>query len=365
MSRPAPLALLTGATGFLGAALAADLLEQGFDVRCAVRGEHADERLARVEAAIEAATVTKNAGGHAARTARGRVEVVQADLDRERLGLTDRAFADLGDGATHVVHCGARVNMALPYSALQSSNVRATADLLDLAQACGARFAFVGSLAAVAPSTSGEPFELLDPVMGGYGQSKWAADRLVCEAHREGRVSALILRSGRITADARTARANPDDLLEQVLRVCVRLGAAPALETRVRISPVDWVAGVMTALCADDDAYGRAYHVLSAEALPWSQAVEAVREAGFPLAVLPYPEWRAAVLAEGRADTAVARVAQALPEHGLSFDERSTRGPVNARRRLADGFPDLPPAADLLAATFASWRKSGRLRAAS
>ncbi|WP_034260994.1 SDR family oxidoreductase [Actinospica robiniae] len=354
MSRTVPLALLTGATGFLGAALAANLLDRGFDVRCAVRGDRPQERESRVRAAVEAAGAV--AGGD-------RLEVVQADLERERLGLSAQGFADLRDGVTHVVHCGARVNMTLPYSALQAPNVRAVADLLDLAQACGAGFAFVGSLAAVAPSTSGEPFELIDPVLGGYGQSKWAADRLVCEAHRDGRVRALMLRAGRITADSRTARANPDDLLEQVLRVCVRLGSAPALETGVRISPVDWVAGVMTALCADEGAYGRAYHLLSAEALPWARALEAVREAGFPLAVLPYPQWRDAVLAEGRVDAAVARVAQALPAHALSFDERSTRGPVNARRRLGAGFVEPPVAAEQLAATLRAWRESGRLHA--
>jgi thioester reductase-like protein len=346
-----PVWIVTGATGFLGSALLAGLLRRGCSARCVVRGATEADRAAKLRAAL----------GDRAADGWSRIEIVPGNLGEEHLGLSPGGFSALGRGVSHVLHCGARVNMVLPYRLLYAENVRATEELLDLAESHAARFCYIGSLAAVARGVTREPFELIDLVTGGYALTKWTADRLVSVAHQEGRLKAAIFRPARVTADLRTPRSNPDDLLERVIRLCVRLGAVPLLQTSVRLSPVGWVSDVILALSQTDDVWGSAYHVMAVDTLPWSGVIEVLRDSGYALAELPYARWLSAATAAGRYDPQVARVCSALPADGLSFDDRQVRGPLNARRKLADAYPELRSPPLLLKRTIQTWQQTGQL----
>jgi myxalamid-type nonribosomal peptide synthetase MxaA len=343
--------LLTGATGFLGAALAGRFMALGDRVRCVVRGATHTERTGRLRSACD----------YLPRGARESLEVASGDLEQPELGLSKGEFERLGQDVTRVVHCGARVNMSLPYASLHPSNVDSTESLLALAESRGAFFCHIGSLASVAHTVTGEPFELIDPVVGGYAQSKWAADRLVSTAHQEMRLNATIFRPGRVTADSRTGRSNPSDLLEQILRCCVHLGVVPDLTGSIRLSPVDWVASLIVTLSGRTDSHGRAYHLVSEETLPWRGAVDVLRAAGYELAEIPYVKWRSLVYRAGREDTSIARLATSLPEEPLVFDNRPALRATRARTQLDQEYPMLPPAAALLAKTVETWREHGEL----
>jgi thioester reductase-like protein len=351
VTRHGSVSLVTGATGFLGSAVVACLAGRGEVVRCVVRGATDGERVARLRAALDGR----------AHGAWNQIEAVPGDLAVERLGLAGSDFSALGQHVDRIIHCGAKVNLALPYGPLHETNVRATGDLLSLAGSVGAAFGYVGSLAAVAQTVPDEPFELTAPVRGGYAQSKWAADRLVSVAHQEGRVRAVILRPGRVTADSRTARSNPDDLLERVIHLCAQLGSAPLLDTHVRLSPLDWVSRLIVDLSGRTASSGYAYHLISPETLPWSEVLRALRGAGYPVAELPYENWRSLVVAAGRNDPQIARVASSLRPDGLGFDDRPAIRPVQAVQALGGAYPGLPPAGLLLDRTIAAWQRTGIL----
>lgn len=152
--------LLTGAAGFLGrhvlaqllsrlraAAAAADSTQQQqpppFDcVLCVVRAAAAAGRptnaspsAAATERLRAAFSSASGGGGDTFQWAldSGALRVHVGDLTEARLGLPDGAWRGLRRSLSAVLHCAARVNMSQPYAALSRDNCAATAALLRLA----------------------------------------------------------------------------------------------------------------------------------------------------------------------------------------------------------------------------------------
>ena len=129
-------------------------------------------------------------------------------------------------------------------------------------------------------------------------RTKWVAEQLVQQAAARG-LSTTIFRPGTIAGHASTGAFNPDDFVCVLIKGCIELGAAPAVDAAVNLVPVDYVsrALVRVALAA---APGR-YHLVGADAVAWTDLVRWLRELGYPLAELPYAAWRRRVLERARA----------------------------------------------------------------
>jgi len=153
------LALVTGATGFIGAHVAADLLANGWRVRALVRPESMD----------------------AARWPAG-CEPAPGDL------LDAEAVRRAADGTEAVFHVGAHYSLARRQAALvERTNVAGTANVLAAAIAGGARLVHTSSVATIGIPRDGSPGDEdtpLDPhdVIGAYKRSKLASERMVLEA---------------------------------------------------------------------------------------------------------------------------------------------------------------------------------------
>jgi thioester reductase-like protein len=132
---------LTGATGFLGVAVLAHLIEKtATRVLCLVRGRGPAEAQRRLEQAFLSAT--------GRRLPRGRVEAVCGDLGLARLGMAPEAADGVADEADLAIHCGAEVNWSKSYTALRAVNVLS---VLEVARLCCERrpkpLIFVSTLA--------------------------------------------------------------------------------------------------------------------------------------------------------------------------------------------------------------------------
>jgi long-subunit acyl-CoA synthetase (AMP-forming)/thioester reductase-like protein len=374
-----PCVLLTGATGFLGPHLLSALLGTSAPQRWAAIAILARPPLERVtdglSMAMQAIALGSGAGCEVGE-AHARVRAFEADLSLPDLGLSasDRkALVQMRIQA--VVHSGAVVDHARAYPAIQPTNVRAIAALLELVSPLGAPrlappplFVFVSSMSVIpvaaataASGWSGIPEALVPPTCAAALESAYAQSKLVAEHHlahaaHMGRVRLSIARLGLLgpATHAQSPLNAPDrrDWLSLLLGAVDATGASPAGLTAgrraVAVLPVDKGAAALAVqaaaaldtetgvgssaieiACLDAASFGLAPRSLST----LLDGIDASRHvAGLPplRRELPYPQWRRLVAAAGH--PAVLALAM-LPPEGRGG---SLRLPSGARRRLRD-----------------------------
>ncbi len=284
--------VLTGATGFLGAFLLRDLLcETRSTVFCPARAGDAAEGMERIRRNLVAYGLWE-AGFEE------RIVAVVGDLGQPRWGLSAASFEALGESVGAVYHAGARVSFTYPYAALAPVNVGGTHEALRLAATGQVKpVHLVSTIAAFAPGSFTDgigredaPLEATAGLFGGYGQSKWVAEKLAVAARERG-LATTLYRPGAIGGDSATGRGNPKDLIWAFLAECLHLGAAPALDAPFEAAPVDWVSRAIVTLSRRRESAGRAFHLFNPHPVPWADVFARARERGHALRELPLAAW--------------------------------------------------------------------------
>ncbi|WP_336298311.1 thioester reductase domain-containing protein [Sphingomonas sp. QA11] len=242
--------LLTGATGFLGPFLLAELLEQSpLPITVLVRAEDRDMARHRVIAALDRAGLTHRA---VAAGVAERLTVWPGDLTRPALGLDPVQLQGIAGTRYDIVHNGAMVDYVRTYDALRPANVCGTRSLLDLA-ARGApkRFHHVSSTFVFGWTRAGvlretdcnETMEALD---FGYSQTKWVAETLVRRAGAQG-LPVAVYRPSLISVGA-GLQGDSHDVAARLLAFMIRHGVAVDTPNQVSLLPVDVVARNLVAI---------------------------------------------------------------------------------------------------------------------
>ncbi|MYW01562.1 thioester reductase domain-containing protein [Streptomyces sp. SID3343] len=293
-------ALVTGATGFLGAAVVAELVEHTEQrVYCLVRPEDGTAQ-ERIEAALRYYDLWRD-------TWSDRVIGLAGDLARPGCGLSETDRRIVVAETDTVYHCGAGVNVSYPYEALRGPNVSGTVEVLRLV--CAGRpkrLAHVSTVSVLyGHSLEGaegpgvvEDFAELGPAgaLGGYGLSKWAAERLVVQARERG-VDALVFRSGTLAGHTRTGVSNPNDYAWLFLRTCAAMGAAPLAGSPLQWAPVDYAARAVVRLTRTSDGSAPpAYHLMAPEQTRYTTLFSWMRRFGYHLRPADFALWRRRVL---------------------------------------------------------------------
>ncbi len=320
--RPPMSLVLTGATGFIGAHIFADLLSHSdAKITCIVRCADAQEGVRRLTQALERYRLTHAWQLLPISLKMRRVEVIAGDLSRERLGLSESRFERLAASAAGVVHAAGTVNFLGGYLEHRPSNVLGTQQLIRLASG-GARLHALSTL-SIFPGLNGQTAriteaQLPDPnhvVPDGYNRSRYVAEQLLATARKRG-VSSVVYRLGEIWPHRTTGVANETSLAHNILYACVRAGCVFETAAASDVTPVDAVSGfVARSATGELELRDGAVHVLWPSSLSFSAAFESLMDR-HGLERTSYAEFRRRleVLAEPpEPDTRLVRLRMLLP----------------------------------------------------
>jgi fatty acid CoA ligase FadD9 len=313
--------LLTGATGFLGRYLALDWLERMHmvdgKVICLVRAKDDDAARQRLDDTFDSgdAELLK----HYQRLAAQHLEVLAGDKGEAGLGLDDRTWQRLADTVDLIVDPAALVNHVLPYDQLFGPNVVGTAELIKLALTTKLKpFIYLSTVGVgdqIEPSAFVEDADVRemsatravnDNYANGYGNSKWAGEVLLREAHDLSGLPVAVFRCDMILAEPRYAgQLNVPDMFTRLLLSLVATGIAPgsfyeldAAGNRQRAHydglPVDFIAEAISTLGAHQEHGFETYHVMNPydDGIGLDEFVDWLVDAGYPIdRVANYGEW--------------------------------------------------------------------------
>ncbi|KAJ5551066.1 hypothetical protein N7461_005764 [Penicillium sp. DV-2018c] len=290
--------LLTGVTGFLGAFLLNDLIENTTaKIICLVRFSDPEQD----DQAGGVARIRRNLldMGLWRDSILDRIEVLPGNLSRPRLGLTPDEFEDIAARVQVIVHAAATVNLVYPYAALRGANVGGTREILRLAAKGGATVQYVSTNGVLPPSgkngwsestvldVEDVPKKLLD----GYGQTKWVAEQLVLKAGQRG-LPVKIHRCGTISGHSDTGSANAWDLLTALIVESIHLGYAPDVEGwRAEMTPVNYVSKALIHLATQTETDQTVFHLGDPKPVNTRSVFEDLKELGYATQPLPWDEW--------------------------------------------------------------------------
>lgn len=298
---------LTGATGFLGAWLAAELLRQTrARVHCLVRAADADEALRRLRASLAERALWRDDLAE-------RLVAVPGDLGEPRFGMSEEAFRELASRVDAVYHNGAWVNFTYPYKVLKPANVLGTVEALRLAALVRTKpFHLVSSITAVPEVEYGfrddptvyedDECESLSGLFGGYGETKWVSEQIAKIARGRG-LPVSIYRPTVLSGDRKTGVCNTRDMVWNMIKGCIQMGVTPDGEPEIEITPVDYVAAALIHISLRADGSGRVYQFPHPRQARWRTIFEFMREYGYRLEWMKSGEWERYALERLQTDT--------------------------------------------------------------
>ncbi|UNU27121.1 non-ribosomal peptide synthetase family protein [Microcoleus vaginatus] len=290
--------LLTGATGFLGAFLLRDLLQQTqAEIYCLVRSADAESAKKRIQSSLESYLIWDESSSD-------RIIPIAGDLSQPLLGLSEEQFRVLASKIDVIYHNGAFVKFTYPYSVLKPANVLGTQEVLRLASQSKLKPVHLISTISVFSARGESGIKVVreddkltpgENLKGAYTQTKWVAEKLV-EVARDRGIPVSIYRPGRISGDSQTGACNPSDLLYRLIAGCVQLGCAPDADKLMNVAPVDYVSRAIVHLSSQKELLGKTFHLVNTQSFQMSELLGWIGSMGYPIKRVSSETWQAEII---------------------------------------------------------------------
>ncbi|MFT4929983.1 MAG: amino acid adenylation domain-containing protein/thioester reductase-like protein, partial [Phenylobacterium sp.] len=237
--------LLTGATGFVGRYLLAELLANSakdIKVFCLVRTKSADEGLLRIKTQMKAYGIWQD-------DFESRIEIVQGDLAGDRLGIDHQQYENLSSHIAHVYHCATYMDHIANYEQMKGVNVDGVAQVLRFVSHKRQKKLEYLSTTGVYNTVPGHKRNEQSSIdneehlrMNGYISTKWVGEKLILLANERG-FDANIHRLGLVTGEQSSGKNDPSQWFNKLIISCINMGCCFSEELMtISLTPVDFVA---------------------------------------------------------------------------------------------------------------------------
>ncbi|KIK91581.1 hypothetical protein PAXRUDRAFT_149195 [Paxillus rubicundulus Ve08.2h10] len=294
------IVLLTGSTGGLGSFLLARLLESPLVER--IYALNRPSAKASIDQRQRSAFSDRGLPAHLL-DSKKLVHIV-ADASKERCGLSSALYAEVCDSITVIIHNAWRLDFNLAMSSFEDS-VRATRNLVDLGLDSplrqNLRFLFTSSVASAqswdnANGPFAEEVQLDSSVAvgGGYGESKYATERVLVKSG----LYATSFRIGQIVGGQDGCWATTD-WFPIIVKSSIALGVLPDAYGVVSWLREEDVAGAILDVTFAEEAPPPVLNLVNPRSAPWADVIRPVRnyiikEKGLPgdaLPIVPFTDW--------------------------------------------------------------------------
>jgi thioester reductase-like protein len=290
---PQRTVMLTGATGFVGRFLLAQLLQDtDATIYCLVRAPSQGQaqsclRMMLLEWDLWCESFAE------------RVIAVSGDLRLPRLGLDEATYHALASSIDCIYHCATSMNHLETYASAKAVNVDAARELLQLATRRRLKTVnYISTLSVFGQHGEDRVVDELSSIdqeqhlaSSGYAASKWVGEKLFASAGARG-IPCNIFRLGLAWADSRQGRYDELQREYRVLKSCLLAGfGIENYRYAMPPTPVDYVARAVTFLANRHARGGGVFHISSVR-----QTIDGVFErcneiAGTTFELLPLYEW--------------------------------------------------------------------------
>lgn len=296
--------VLTGATGFVGIHLLAELLvTTRAVVHCIVRARTATEAMRRIREKAEEYKVPISPADM------GRVRAHPGDIASPGFGLAADDYDALCRDVEVIYHSASSVNFIKPYAAMKRDNVDGLVNIIRFAAERTTKALMLLSTISVyswgywitGRDVVTEPDDIdqnLDAVCAdiGYVKSKWVMEKIADLAEARG-LPLATFRLGYATYHSQTGLSASYQWWGRLVKTCLSLGLVPDLhELREGLSSVDYMTKAIAHIGRQAPCLGQKFNLIhSGEAnVSLKQFFDLMeRYFGFEFRVVPFRQWRA------------------------------------------------------------------------
>jgi amino acid adenylation domain-containing protein/thioester reductase-like protein len=265
--------LLTGATGFVGIHLLAQLLiTSSAAIHCPVRCESATAGLTRLQQICQRYEVAISEHDWA------RVHIYACDLSEANMGLEQQQYIFLTESIDLVYHSASAVNFIMPYSYMKKDNVVALRQLIKFCSQTKTKPLILMSTISIyswghryTQKTKVYETDSIDENLPairndlGYVQSKWVMEKIADLAASKG-LPVMTFRLGYATCHGRTGLCATYQWWGRFIRTCLTYNAVPALQhMREGLTTVDYMTEAVAYISRNPDAFGQKFNLCQSE----------------------------------------------------------------------------------------------------